>query len=373
MEIARPILDAILPDAECNLARAVWTLPNGSQVFIGGADSPARQKYWRGLAWDGIVLEELQDWSTDIAVFEREILRHSLTDRRGWLLVQGTPGRNNKGFFHDVVHGTVVDGQIFVRCDTEPFENPWTREQQQEEIEEARVIDPLVEQRSWYQREYLGRWVPDERSLLYAPHDGMLMRSIPRCDRYVIGVDWGWTGSSAHIVCGWQDPGAREVIFLTSTHGVKWTIEEHVARLTKLVEHHAPAEIVADPGGTSPAMTLEISRRTGCPIQNAEKTEKRANIELMNRDMRLGRVRVAYEQEPEAPEHNPLFGAWKGVGEDEWEEHMDLADAALYAWRRSRHWLAKAPKEPITESERMRIETERQAQSRLKRMNRHRR
>lgn len=370
MEVARPVLEDLLPEVDPNLSRGMWELPNGSKIFIGGADSIQRQRFWRGLAWDGIVLEELQDWTTDVADFERNILRHSLTDRRGWMLVQGTPARRAKGYFHDAVHGEILDGIVYERAPTEPFENPYTAEQQKEEIAEARAIDPLVEQRAWYKREYLGEWVPDERALLYAPSGGMLKRGVPPLTRYVIGVDWGWTGSSAHIVCGWQDPGDKEVIFLRSDHGVKWTIEEHTARLGRLLAAFAPCEIVADPGGTSPAMTLDISRRTGVPIRNAEKTEKRANIELMNRDMRLGRIRIANDREPEAPEKNALYGAWQGIGEDEWEEHMDLADAALYAWRRSRHWLAREPKAPETEEERMRKHAEKLARARLKRQRR---
>lgn len=68
------------------------TLPNGSKIFVCGADNPDAL---RGTYADGVILDEYAQIKPDVF---NEIIRPMLTSRNGWVLFFGTPKGQNAFF-----------------------------------------------------------------------------------------------------------------------------------------------------------------------------------------------------------------------------------------------------------------------------------
>jgi hypothetical protein len=107
-------------------------------------------------------------------------------------------------------------------------------------------------------------------------------------------------------------------------------------------------KVVFDPTSDGHKIAQEIRRRYGIRMDPAEKVNKQAYISLMNDDLRTGRLKVV------EPGCKDLLHQWDNLT---WEYKADgtrvpgtkigsvkmdhEADAALYAWRTSRHFMAK--------------------------------
>lgn len=75
----------LVPHTTIHEADLYVEFANGARVRIGGADNPDS---WRGVYWDGVVLDEVADMRPQIW---GEVIRPALTDRQGWALFIGTP------------------------------------------------------------------------------------------------------------------------------------------------------------------------------------------------------------------------------------------------------------------------------------------
>jgi hypothetical protein len=84
-----------IPGVEQRISELAVNYPNGGQVRLFGADNPDAL---RGLYFDGLVLDEYGLMPPRIFT---EVLRPTLSDRRGWALFLGTPAGKNQ--FYDVV------------------------------------------------------------------------------------------------------------------------------------------------------------------------------------------------------------------------------------------------------------------------------
>ena len=98
----------VIPDAKFNEVELRVDLPNGSKVFLLGAEDPDNL---RGPYWDGMVFDEYAH------VHPRafpEIVRPALASRRGWALFLGTPfGRNH---FYEIYERAKTQPDMLTRC-----------------------------------------------------------------------------------------------------------------------------------------------------------------------------------------------------------------------------------------------------------------
>jgi len=79
--------------AQANESELRVDYPNGSRVRLYGADNPDTL---RGQYFDGVVLDEFADHDPRIL----EVIRPTLTDRKGWIVYIGTPRGHNA--FYDI-------------------------------------------------------------------------------------------------------------------------------------------------------------------------------------------------------------------------------------------------------------------------------
>jgi hypothetical protein len=89
---------AVIPGVVVREGDLIIELPNGSKLYIFGADNPDAL---RGTYLDGCVLDEYAQIKPEVF---SEIIRPALSDRNGWCLFMGTPKGQNQ-FFDIYNHG----------------------------------------------------------------------------------------------------------------------------------------------------------------------------------------------------------------------------------------------------------------------------
>ena len=127
------------------------------------------------------------------------------------------------------------------------------------------------------------------------------------------------------------------------------TITEIVRKIDELTSRYGSfTRIVADTGGLGKQIAAEIRKRYGVPVFPAEKTQKAEFIQLLNDDLRSGKILVSPAEINFIEEITAL--QWDEEKEGRFIEDPRFAnhrcDAFLYAWRESVHYLAKPP-DPI--------------------------
>lgn len=349
-----------------------------AQIQLIGADDEAAINKLRGRAFHDVVIDEAQKMP-HIAAFVWSVLGPAMLDFRGTIVLCGTPGKLCFGLFFDVTKEGSTAGN-WERICWSVLDNPHfgaTRATRYERTvavylaETGRTVDdPDV------RREFFAEWVQADANYVYPVHavapdvlrfaparylpNGAIdwraaLDDLPRDSagrrldwRFVVGADLGYSPDPfAVVVWAWCDE-LFELFELGSWKQEKLIPDAQAEVLKDLRELLQPVAMVADAGGIGKAVVAGWSEgwleRHALPIDEAEKSQKQTNIELLGNDIRLGRVRVRTGGAwlAEASEH-----VWISSGTQKLVENPATAnhclDAGLYAFRAARHYRATPP------------------------------
>jgi hypothetical protein len=199
-----------------------------------------------------------------------------------------------------------------------------------------------------YQREYCGKWVRSDSSLIYP------------CDRerntytvlpgfasewsYVIGVDLGWHDETAFAVAAYNQDSPILWGIQFEKYG-RMTYERIGDNLDRILVGKKHYQVCMDTGGLGKTIAESLQVRLNQKIYTAMKTEKMANAALLRTDLRLGKVKV--------PSGSPIIAEWDKLtitadGKEDPTAPNHLSDAFLYAYRQARHYWGKTPEKPKT-------------------------
>ena len=145
--------------------------------------------------------------------------------------------------------------------------------------------DPLI-QREWY-----GRWLADPNSLVFrydAARNALAGLPASNSWQYVVGVDLGFDDADAIAVLAWCDESPA-LYLVEETTMAKQTISSLAEQLKAVEAKYRPMAWVADFGGLGKKIAIEVTARTGIPLEAADKERKLEHIELLNDAMRTGR------------------------------------------------------------------------------------
>jgi phage terminase large subunit len=288
----------------------------------------------------------------------------------------GTPSARLSGLFYEattkqdspysVHHWTILDNPFI------PHAREW--------------LDARKKERAWtedtpaYRREWLGEWCGSTDSQVYQfSREKNLAVGIPNKLDYILGIDLGYDDETAFVVVGYR-PDEPKLYVVETYAKSEMTITDIVRKIDELTSRYKSfVRIVADTGGLGKQIAAEIRKRYGVAVFPAEKTQKAEFIQLLNDDLRLGKVLV-----------NPIeINFIEEITALQWDEEKDgrfiedprfanhRCDAFLYAWRESTHYLSKVPDnrpEPNSiawhreQEERIRLEIERQYQQEQREM-----
>ena len=318
-----------------NNADLIVTCPNNSEIFLAGANDEGDIDKLRGSAYRLVVLDECASFGPHVDSLVEEVLEPALIDYNGTLALIGTPNAACTGLFHyattnprsgySVHHWTIMDNPHI------PDAAAW--------------LEKRMERKGWPKdhpidlREWCGQWIQSNESIIYPfDEERNICTEPPEDVDFVLGVDLGYNDATAFVI-GAYSPNSPDFYIVECQKASKMIAEEVAEEIAFYIEKFNPVSIVMDTGGLGKMIAEGLKRRYGLPIKEAKKSAKAANIELMASDMTLGRVKVFPD--------SPIIDEWRLL---QWDPDSDrrkedsryenhLSDAALYAWRESRHYL----------------------------------
>lgn len=333
--------------AEVNEADLSMHFPNGSVVYLLGAADRTSIEDFRGLAIKKVYLDESQSFPSYIEQLIDDVLSPALMDHDGQLILIGTPGPLPVGYFYDLTKNNKWSHHFWSFFDNPrmPFLKMGKTHQDMLDRELTRrgvdASDPSI------QREWFGRWVVDENSLVYR-YDAKKQDydTLPDLKwTYLLGVDLGFHDADALAVIAYspKDPNTylvEEVV----TPGQD--IEALCRQIDLLTQKYDLSKIVVDTGGLGKKIAESIQSRFLVPMVAAEKNRKNEFIELMNSEMRNGRFKIkatsrfAHDSQKVEWDNDRSTPDKKYISD---RFHSDICEAVLYVWRESYGFAYKAP------------------------------
>lgn len=354
-----------------NLQELSATLPNGSVIFICGANDESEIERLRGIAVPIAVIDEAQAFRPFIRKLIHDILDACTMDLDGQIVLTGTPNAGCVGLFYEATTGDVPKGANDEFGDGAEGENAagwsvhhWTVLQNchlgPDPDYPRRWLDAYMRRNRWtkdhptYRREWLGEWVRDESALVYKLKSFTVVSELPDAPdlEFVLGVDFGFVDATAYAVLAFSELEAT--VYVAATFKEEGQIPSAIAaRIDKLNRQYDFTAMVGDPGGGGKFVIEEANARYGLSMQVAEKRGKNAFIDLLNGDIAAGTFKILRDCTDLLEEVALL--QWKDHPDDvldstgkvkrndrrepdsRYQDHV--CDATLYAYREARHYL----------------------------------
>jgi hypothetical protein len=324
-------------------AELCMVLPNGSRVYLSGANDEGEIEKFRGLALGIVIIDEAQSFPSYIERLVDEVLAPALIDYAGQIVLVGTPGPVPQGYFYDACMSPEWSHHAWTMFDNPHIERksglrPEVLLEQELKRRGVDRANPVV------QREWFGQWCLDLNALVFRFDPATNARPTSKQQHHVLGIDIGFDDADAIAVLGWSDT-SPEAELVEEWVGAKQTISALMRRVQEAYDKYQPRAVVADTGGLGKKICEEIQQRTGIPIEAADKARKLEHIELLNDAMRTAKffaaadsrfaqdcMKVEWDKSnPEKPKISDRF-------------HSDICDAVQYAWTRCHQWLYVEPK-----------------------------
>lgn len=333
-----------------NYSESTFFWPNGSKTWVTSADTEDRVEGLRGEAYDEGALDESASFGEHFENMVKEALLPAIRGRGAPLVLAGTPGRVARGFFYDVT--TNPDGWRLHQWSFQqnPFLHPSMKDIQAiiREDKFAGIHDPR------FRREYMGEWVADDGMQVYQFLRGRNEYDIsegPEFDKYIehlrqegaiflLGADLGVKDATALVACAYL-PHDETFYVLQQFQRSYMSIEELGTLINAWHQRYRFTAKVCDSGALGLWIVRELNSRYLTGLLASEKREKASNIEVMNSDLLAGRVKIG-RGTPLGKEWQDLLWEDKDKRKEDPRFNNHLSDACLYAWRRSRHYLATA-------------------------------
>jgi hypothetical protein len=359
---------------------SMWFEANGGLIEMVGADDKRAVNKLVGMGPDLVIIDEAQK-----APHLSHLVRHSLgpammdaarkTGKKGRIIACGTPSDELYGLFYEATRDdgerdeswslhtwSVVDNPYFGATPEERYENVVleyckTHHLELDSPEVLRAFGP-----KWVKEDANYVWhvhrVP-EHELCYAPArlraDGspdinQALADLPRLPRdkewqFTLAADLGFDPDPFAVVVWAWSFGSPAIYELTSFKRLRLLNDQQRDVLDGLERALGFTITVADAGGQGKTAVAgwseEWERRWNKPIIEAQKTRKHEHIELLNSDIRGGRVKLrkggALLEEAKRATWMPAVGF--GKLRENPQTPNDCMDAGLYGHRHTMAYL----------------------------------
>ena len=326
------------------------TFPNGSMLYLTGAKDSTEIDKFRGMALKKVYIDECQSFPAYLKDLVDDVLVPSLIDHQGSLILIGTPSATCAGIFYAASNSADSD---YSHHNWTFRDNPFLLAKAQAANPEIKTADDILNfelrrRRTTIDdpaigREWLGLWLRDMTLAVYK-----FDRELNTYDylpswpwHYVIGYDLGFDDSDAGVVLAYHKHSPA--IYLVDEFKIsKQDISSLAAKMIEWDKKYDPQRTVIDTGGLGKKITEELKKRFGLALDPADKVRKKEFIELMNSDMKLGKIKV--------PKNAMVISEWellqwdaeemaknKWVEDSSFENH--ISDAFLYNFRECYHFM----------------------------------
>ena len=340
------ILEKFEVNCKVDNTRLTLKFPNGSRFMLAGAKDRQEIEKYRGLKLKKCYIDECQSFRPYIEDLVNDIITPALRDLKGYLYLTGTPGPIPAGYFYTASNSDFWNNHHWTAFDNPHMHNPPELDLH-ETLAEERTMKGIDESNASYQRETYGLWVEDVDSLVYKFNKSVnIVDKLPPSDEltYIFGIDIGYNDADAIAVLGYHSK--EKHVYLVEENVVrKQNITELVNSIKRLQSKYDPVKMVIDAGALGKKIQEEIIQRHGINLEAAEKIRKIEFIELLNDDLRTGKLKTlpgtVFEEDcmllqwdreskirnPEKPKVSDVY-------------HSDITDAVLYGWRACLHFAA---------------------------------
>lgn len=300
---------------------------NGHRIWLAGCKDSREIDKFRGNKYRRVVIDEGASYGGYLKQLVEDALEPALLDLNGELAIIGTPGIVPSGYFFEITSEGTGPGSekawptYHWTCESNPYIQlrDLPEEARAEELARANSDRTYINERSvaylekkledsgWpadhptYLREWKGLWVRDEGALVYKVEDKNLYTSrhplgIPAGTegdkwRFAIGSDVGYEDDTAFVVGAYRKGHPEIYLVHAESHG--HLIPSAVAaRLEVLQKKYKAYEIVMDTGGIGKGYAEECIQRYGIFVEAAQKTRKRAFIEVFRGELSSGNIKI---------------------------------------------------------------------------------
>lgn len=220
----------------------------------------------------------------------------ALGQTRGYFVASGTPGFSRRGFWYELCHG----GEGFKNVSWTLYDNPFLGRPA------AEIVDEEITRRGWQRdhptlrREWLAEWLDDIVRKVVDISDINLVTAIPEYDpakwRHVIGVDYGHSPDPTAWVVLAAHPHKNMTAVVHAEYGMRLTSDEICRKTDALRQAFGVKKIVGDSASGGSTFIADFNarhgRQAGFSMAPAEKADKASSIELVNTELRTGRLLV---------------------------------------------------------------------------------
>lgn len=316
------------------------TLPNGSVIWVTGADTDEQEmNKLLGKKYKLVVLDEASMFTVNMPQLVYGILKPACADQRGTICLLGTASNITRGLFYDIT--TTKEPGWSLHTWT-AHDNPHVAIQWAEELADIKANRPLFAETALYRQWYLNQWVIDEDALVYK-YSRERNRSLSQpagTYHYVLGIDLGHSPDpSAFVVGAYQDSSPVLYLIHAEKH-LKMDVTDVANKIHELDRVYNFDVKVID--NANKQAVAELNNRHQVQVIGADKTGKNDFINIMNSEFIQKKILVTptalnLEQEFESLVWETENGVIKLTPSGQRKEHPGLpnhlTDAALYLWR----------------------------------------
>jgi len=199
-----------------------------------------------------------------------------------------------------------------------------------------------------------GEWIRDAYGLIY-PYEPVRNGAHVLPDRkdwqYTLAWDFGTSQSkptTAFAICAYSFSVPTMYVVRSAAYAALGI--DGIARITKdlAAEFGSFAEVGGDQGGLGGEFIRQMQERFLIPMEPTRKADKLGHRRLMRGDMERGMLKVVVPGNADLIREMGSL-SWDERGLDNEKGAADhLTDAALYAWRAAKHYLAQKPEDQPT-------------------------
>jgi hypothetical protein len=320
-----------------------WTFPSGAVLQFGYLDREADKYRYQSAEFQYIAFDELTQFTESQYLYLKSRLRRKAGSK---IPLKIRTASNPGGIGHDWVKARFVDGGEHAFIPSLLSDNP--------HIDQASYRKELEGLDSVTRAQLLeGRWIRDDGGVVYSYRDGRNgievtdLPDVSRETRYVLGIDLGATAkeaTTAFVIIRYDHDNPDTVTIIDSfavAGATPSSIAQEITRLDK--EYGGFTRIVCDAGALGKGYVEEFRQRWCLAVEPARKQDKYAYIRIMNGDLENEKLKIIRSQNSELIEEMQSL-QWDKNGQKPLDGSPNhLSDAALYAWREAKHWLAKIP------------------------------
>ena len=329
-----PIIDALLSrfpaDAMPTHSEGCWTFPNGSKLYVVGADYKDGDAL-RGQASDLIILDEA-GFVKKLRYLVTDILLPQLLTTRGRLIMASTPPKSVAHDFVDYINEAIADNAYELRT---VYDNPM--------LTDKDLLDIYRQcggkHTDTFRREYMCELISDSSQRIIPEFDlARHVRSLKEPDHYypLVTMDWGAHDMTA-VLFGYVD-FQRQVLCIQDEYVINNQTTKIIADGIKAKEFAlwSNKRKTPDRFGDNPLqITWDLGREYGLSVKPPLKFEK--DVAIAN--LRDGFLKGKIEIDPRCK--LTIFQLQNGTWNDNrttFERsvalgHCDAIDALIYMFR----------------------------------------